>query len=306
MSTTGSCSGGNTSRMLSIVMVGKSPWRLTTISALPSGSSFCMASWMRSEPDGCSGRVITASPPWAVTTDAISAVSVATATRPIPAASARRITCTIIGCPAISASGLPGRRVAAMRAGISTRMRGSIMVQGPGNGAFSAPRNGVGTGVKPARLYGLPDPGQTDISMAKLGETVRNVDSPRLVLAAALGRSILLAVWGLAGNGLFRTEQDSRCRARYLPPSAGDELHRECAVLAQDAGEAGLRDRGEGRRRSRQGRRRCPRARGADRKAAPDRLGREGRLRRQEVRRLPHLREGRPEPCRSEPLWRHR
>jgi hypothetical protein len=33
----------------------------------------------------------------------------------------------------------------------------------------------VGTGVKPARLYGLPDPGQTDISMAKLGETIRNV-----------------------------------------------------------------------------------------------------------------------------------
>ncbi|MET3366048.1 hypothetical protein ABIG07_003583 [Bradyrhizobium ottawaense] len=127
MSTAGSCSGGSTSRMLSIVIVGKSPCRLTTISALPSGSSFCMASWMRSEPEGCVGLVITASPPWAVTTEAISGVSVATATLPIPAASARRSTCTIIGNPAISASGLPGRRVAAIRAGISTRMRGSII-----------------------------------------------------------------------------------------------------------------------------------------------------------------------------------
>jgi hypothetical protein len=44
--------------------------------------------------------------------------SVATATGPIPASTARRQTCTIIGSPAISASGLPGRRVAAMRAGI--------------------------------------------------------------------------------------------------------------------------------------------------------------------------------------------
>jgi hypothetical protein len=50
----------------------------------------------------------------------ISASAQATSTGPIAAASARRSTCTIIGCPAISASGLPGSRRAAMRAGITT------------------------------------------------------------------------------------------------------------------------------------------------------------------------------------------
>ena len=69
---------------------------------------------------------MTASPPWAITATAMSGVSVATATRPIPAASARRSTWTIIGRPAMSSSGLPGSRVAAMRAGISTRVRGSV------------------------------------------------------------------------------------------------------------------------------------------------------------------------------------
>ena len=41
--------------------------------------------------------------------------------RPRPAASARRSTCTIIGVPAMSASGLPGSRVAAIRAGMMMR-----------------------------------------------------------------------------------------------------------------------------------------------------------------------------------------
>src|SRR5438445_480480 len=56
-----------------------------------------------------------------------SGVSVANATRPIFASSARRSTWTIIGTPAISSSGFPGRRVEAMRAGISTRLRGSVI-----------------------------------------------------------------------------------------------------------------------------------------------------------------------------------
>ena len=77
---------------------------------------------------------MTASPPWDVTAAAISGVSVATATRPIRAASARRSTWTIIGRPAMSNSGLPGRRVAAMRAGISTKVRVSVIGvrSGPG------------------------------------------------------------------------------------------------------------------------------------------------------------------------------
>src|SRR3954452_10732440 len=303
MSTTGSCSGGSTSRMLSIVMVGKSPWRLTTISALPSGSSFCMASWMRSEPEGCSGRVITASPPWLVTTAAISAVSVATATRPIPAASARRMTCTIIGSPAISASGFAGRRVAAMRAGISTRMRASIIgSRAWKRGVFRADK--WREGLKAGSLIRVARPRANRYLNGKTrGNDQERLIRPRLVLAAARPL-FLLAVWGLAGNGLFRTQQDPRCRAWHLSHPAGDELHRPGVVLAQDAGKAGLRDRREGRGR-RQGRRgRCGALR-TDRKAAPDGLRREGRGRRQEVPRLPHLREGRAESRRSEPL-RHR
>ena len=52
------------------------------------------------------------------------ASSVATTTSDAPAASARRATCTIIGTPAIGASGLPGSRVDAMRAGIATMNAG--------------------------------------------------------------------------------------------------------------------------------------------------------------------------------------
>src|SRR5207248_593619 len=69
----------------------------------------------------------TTSPPWAVTAAAISGVSVATATRPIAASSARRSTWTIIGIPPISISGLAGSRVEAMRAGISTKVRESVI-----------------------------------------------------------------------------------------------------------------------------------------------------------------------------------
>ena len=54
---------------------------------------------------------MTASPPALRTAATISSVSVATTTRPVSAAMARRHTCTIIGSPAISTSGLPGSRV---------------------------------------------------------------------------------------------------------------------------------------------------------------------------------------------------
>ncbi len=51
---------------------------------------------------------------------AISASPQATSTGPMAASSARSSTCAIIGRPWISASGLPGSRLAAMRAGITT------------------------------------------------------------------------------------------------------------------------------------------------------------------------------------------
>ena len=44
------------------------------------------------------------------------------------AASARRITCTIIGNPAMSASGFPGKRVEAMRAGIRIRTSSAMAI----------------------------------------------------------------------------------------------------------------------------------------------------------------------------------
>ena len=77
-------------------MVGRSPCTLTTTSWRPSGSKLSIASAMRSEPEAWSLRVITACPPAARTLSAISAESVATATGPIPASTARRHTCTII------------------------------------------------------------------------------------------------------------------------------------------------------------------------------------------------------------------
>ncbi len=97
---------------------GRSPCTLITASKARSGSSCVIASWMRSEPVGWSGSVITARPPAASTASAIARSPQATTTGPISAAIARRQTCTIIGTPPISASGLPGRRVAASRAGI--------------------------------------------------------------------------------------------------------------------------------------------------------------------------------------------
>src|SRR5579862_2450081 len=81
---------------------------------------------------------MTARPPDLSTAAAISAESVATTTGPSFAASARRKTCTIIGRPAISASGLPGRRVEAIRAGIRIKT------------------SAIGSG-----LYGLQDARQT-------------------------------------------------------------------------------------------------------------------------------------------------
>src|SRR5580700_10910807 len=85
---------------------------------------------------------MTARPPDLSTAAAISAESVATTTGPMPAAWARRSTCTIIGKPAISASGLPGNRVEAMRAGI--RMRISAICMSPRwlYGLQAAPQTG--------------------------------------------------------------------------------------------------------------------------------------------------------------------
>src|SRR5262245_36463187 len=120
MSTARSASGASAARTAAGSTVGASPCRLTTASKRPSGSAVCSASKMRSEPEGWSGRVSTASPPAARTASTIAASPQATSTGPMAASIARRQTCTIMGAPWMSASGLSGRRVEARRAGMTT------------------------------------------------------------------------------------------------------------------------------------------------------------------------------------------
>ena len=103
--------------------VGRSPCRLTTRSKRRSGSMPRSAAKIRSVPEGRAGSVSTASPPAARTASAIAGSAQATTTGPTPASRARRQTCTIIGSPAIGASGLSGSRVEPSRAGIRTTVR---------------------------------------------------------------------------------------------------------------------------------------------------------------------------------------
>src|SRR6266700_4099741 len=64
----------------------------------------------------------------------------------------------------MSMSGLPGRRVEAMREGISTSVRVSVIGSEARLWAVSSAREMTGKGPRLARLYGLPEHGQTDIS----------------------------------------------------------------------------------------------------------------------------------------------
>ena len=94
------------------------------------------------------------------------------------------------------------------------------------------------------------------------------------ILGAVLGTCLFVLVSSFAASAIFTPK---------MPEKPGFEI----AVKEDDAW------RGRGSRRAVR----------ADREAAADRLRREGRSRRQEVRRLPYLREGWPEPRRSESLW---
>ena len=116
------------------------------MSQRPSGSAPASASKMRSEPETWSARVMTARPP------AFSTRRRSPRNRSPPrpcrgsAACARRMTCTIIGSPAMSASGLPGSRVEAMRAGMTIRMRLSAI--GPECAAAAACRSQIHYGSR--------------------------------------------------------------------------------------------------------------------------------------------------------------
>ena len=75
---------------------------------------------MRSVPDACSRAVSTASAPKPLAAVRIRASSVAIVTEAAPLARAHSHTHWISGRPPIASSGLPGRRLAANRAGITT------------------------------------------------------------------------------------------------------------------------------------------------------------------------------------------
>ena len=86
----------------------------TTAAASASRPPARIAAAMRSVPLAQSAGVISHAPPNASTARAIRSSSVSTTTRSRPrACDARAYTCSIIGRPAITSSGLPGRRVEA-------------------------------------------------------------------------------------------------------------------------------------------------------------------------------------------------
>src|SRR5262249_32538863 len=115
----GSASGASAVAMSEGASGGRSHWTLTTMSAC--GSTISRASKMRSDPQTWSARGITVAPPALSPHAATPPESVPTPTAPRRAARARRMTCTIIGSPAMSASGLPGSLVEARRAGMTVR-----------------------------------------------------------------------------------------------------------------------------------------------------------------------------------------
>src|SRR5690606_22372507 len=140
---------------------------------------------------------MTASPPKARTFLAISVLSVATLTRPRPAAAARRQTCTIIGRPLMSASGLPGRRVACMRAGIKTSVRVLFIIV-PGWRKVSGERLLIRVAFPPAKqLVSAPrrtaraEPGMDSFELNKIAGAV--LGTALLVMALSITSEIIYA-----------------------------------------------------------------------------------------------------------------
>src|SRR5262249_23473952 len=115
-------------------------------------------------------------PPAFSTQAATASESVATTTGPSRAARARRMTCTIIGSPAMSASGLPGSLVEARRAGM-TGSTGGLSSMG---GRRKIPRGAAG-------LYGLPEARQTGYLCAAANRGGRPAAVPSTI---ALCRSL--------------------------------------------------------------------------------------------------------------------
>ena len=123
------------------VIGAESPWCATT-------------SAMRSVPDACPAAVMTQSAPKPAATFSMRASSVATMTEAAPLARAHSHTHWISGRPPISSSGLPGRRVAAKRAGMTTW-----------NTALDAPANDSATD-RPRTTRALPPAASTEYRRA--------------------------------------------------------------------------------------------------------------------------------------------
>src|SRR3954453_14664615 len=93
------------------------------------------------------------------------------------------------------------------------------------------------------------------------------------ILGAVLATCLVLLVSSFTAGAIF---------APVKPEKPGYDI----AVKEDDHAGRGKEERSPGRRQE------APRPARADRKAATDRLGREGRGGREEMRRLPHVREG--------------
>src|SRR3569833_1989176 len=118
---------------------------------------------MRSEPDRWWVLVMTARPPAFSTAARTASESVATIASPLWASCARRSTWTIIGRPLMSAKGLPGSRVEAMRAGIRMMVLGWV---------FDIARIPLDTGEnRPAKRRKAAD-GGADTGCQRQGELV--------------------------------------------------------------------------------------------------------------------------------------
>src|SRR4249920_3591072 len=171
---------------------------------------------------------MTARPPAFSTAAATASESVATTASPIPAASARCRTCTIIGAPCRSANGLPGKRVDARRAGMR------MIVSGIGvPGAWAH----VQTSKMPQAL----------IRVAR-GQANR-------YLIAAAGALAVSAPHSHAPlrepnfDEFLRTEQDPWRRSRHLPDSTRTQYRCWRPVRAGEAGQAWVRYCRQGERR---------------------------------------------------------
>src|SRR5262249_55215720 len=151
---------------------------------------------------GSKASPTTSSPPAGIASE-----SVATTTGPTAASCARRNTCTIIGAPAISASGLPGRRGAALRGGNKVRtspIGGLYGVQtAQQNGELWARPPRPERAPPPAARYGLTPPPPAE-------RPAMNSFELNKILGALLGTCLVLVAMHIAAGAIFTPEKPTK------------------------------------------------------------------------------------------------